>query len=294
MTSRANSRLLVATVVAMGLGLGLTSSAYAQRPGAEVEYVPINELPAGVAVTERLGARVDLDAPMLDQDGKETRLRDLLASELPVLLTFNYSSCPGLCSVQLDRLVEALGAAELRPGTSYRLVTVVLAPEETAARTARTREQYLEKLAAHGAPATAGGWTFLVARPGDGATSVRAIADSVGFGYQKVQGEYAHPAAVIALATDGTVTRYLHGVELVGGDLATTVVRAGMHEPSTAVGYVLSCFHLAPTSHNAVVARDVLRFTALGFVAVLLGLGAFFVVRRHRSSPSPGSGVMPQ
>lgn len=287
MNARAVSRLLVA-----GLLVGLAAPALAQRPSSEVEYVPANEIPAGVVVTEKLGARVDLDAPMLDQDGQETRLRDLVG-ELPVLLTFNYSSCPGLCSVHLNRLVEALGSAELRPGTSYRLVTVVLAPEETFPRAGRTRRQYVDKLAGLGASTADRGWTFLVARPGDGDKSVRAIADSVGFGYQKVQGEYAHPAAVIALATDGTVTRYVHGVELVGADLATTVVKAGMHEPSTAVGYVLACFHLAPTSSNARVARNVMRFTALGFVAVLLGIGAFVLARRHRSSSSIGSGVTP-
>jgi protein SCO1/2 len=289
MTARAFSILLSATLL-----VSLATAAHAQRPGAEVEYVPNNELPAGVVVHEQLGAKVDLDAPMFDQDGKPRTLRSLLGDR-PVLLTFNYSSCPGLCSVHLNRLVEALGAAKLAPGSTYRLVTVVLAPEETAVRTARTRQQYLDKLAKLGAPqATDDGWTFLVARPGDDAKSIRAIADSVGFGYQKVQGQYAHPAAIIALATDGTVTRYVHGVELVGSELATTIIKAGLHEPSTAAGYVLACFHLAPTSHNARVARDVMRFAALGFVTILLGIGGFVLfVRRHRSPPNRPSGVMP-
>jgi protein SCO1/2 len=274
----------------LGLVLGLATEVRAQRPGDQVVYVPENELPAGVVVSERLGARVDLDAPMLDHDGRERTLRGLLGDR-PVLLTFNYSACPGLCSVHLNRLTEALAAAKLVPGATYRLVTVGLAPEETAARAARTRRQYVDKLEAAGVKLAADdGWTFLVARPADGAASVRAIADSVGFGYQKVAGQYAHPAAVIALATDGTVTRYVHGVELVGAELATTVVKAGLAEPSTAAGYVLACFHLAPTTHNAQVARQVLRFTALAFVAILIGVGAVVFFTRRARKPS---GVMP-
>ena len=108
MTARALSIVLVTA----GLLLGLSAPAHAQRPSAEVEYVPDNELPAGVVVTERLGATVDLDAPMIDQDGRPQTLRGLLGdagtkgalAPRPVLLTFNYSSCPGLCSVHLNRL----------------------------------------------------------------------------------------------------------------------------------------------------------------------------------------------
>lgn len=283
-TARALTGLL-----SLGLVAGLATGVHAQRPSDQVVYVPENELPAGVVVSEKLGAKVDLDAPMLDQDGEQRTLRDFLGDR-PVLLTFNYSACPGLCSVHLNRLTDALAAAKLVPGATYRLVTVGLAPEESPERAARTRRQYLDKLGGAGVrPTGDDGWTFLVARPGDGARSIRAIADSVGFGYAKAAGQYAHPAAIIALATDGTVTRYVHGVELIGAELATTVVKAGLAEPSTAAGYVLACFHLAPSSRNALVARDVLRLTALAFVAVLIGVGAFLFSRRHRKP----SGVMP-
>lgn len=287
-----NARALTCLVTA-GLLFGLVAQAHAQRPSEEVEYVPANELPSGVEVHERVGDKVALDTPMLDQDGHPRTLRELL-TDRPVLLTFNYSSCPGLCSVHLNRLVESLASADLAPGGTYRLVTVVLAPEEGAVRTARTRRQYLDKLASAGAAAvTSDGWTFLIARPGDDDRGIRGLADSVGFGYKKVDGQYAHPATVIALATNGTITRYVHGLELTGADLATTVIKAGLAEPGTAVGYVLSCFHLAPRSHNALVARELLRIVAFSFAAVLLGIGVFVFTRRHRSLSSTGSGVMP-
>lgn len=275
-------------LLAIGVLL-VATSAHAQRPSSAVEYVPANEVPAGVEVREQLGAQAALDTRLIDATtGAELAFRDLLGTR-PVLLTFNYSACPGLCSAQLNRLAESLAAGKLVPGTTFRLVTVVLAPDEAPARAARTRGHYLDKLGELGIRPTADGWTFLVARPGDGERGIRALADSVGFGYRKVDGEYAHPATIIALASDGTITRYVHGLELTSADLATTVVKAGLAEPSTATGFVLACFHLAPRSHNALVARSVLRVVAASFVAVLLGIGAFLLARRHRKP----SGVTP-
>lgn len=277
-----------ACLVAAGLVLASLSApapAHAQGLSPEVQYVPDNQLPQGVEVHERTGDVVALDVPMLDQDGKPRTLRDLLAGGKPVLLTFNYSACPGLCSVHLNRLVQALGHAHLSPGSNFRLVTVVLAPEETQLRTQRTRKQYLDKLAEDGAKvATDDGWTFLMARPGDGDKGIKAIADSVGFGYRKVQGLYAHPATVVALAASGTITRYVHGIELTGDDLATTIVKAGLAEPSKAAGYVLTCFHIAPRTRNARIAREIMSIVGFLFAALLaLGL-AFYAWRRRKPS----------
>src|SRR3954464_12394492 len=114
MTARALTLLLSAGLsLALSLPLGgLAAPAYAQQPRPDVEYVPDDEIPQGVEVHERLGAKVALDTPMLDQDGQPHTPRACPRGK-PVLLTFNYSTCPGLCSVQLNRLVEALGSAHL-------------------------------------------------------------------------------------------------------------------------------------------------------------------------------------
>src|SRR5690606_18831949 len=70
-----------------------------------MEPTPV-ELEA-VDVQEKLGAKLPLDAAFVDENGKPVTLADYVGDK-PVILTFNYSSCPMLCSVQLGGLVDTM------------------------------------------------------------------------------------------------------------------------------------------------------------------------------------------
>ncbi len=61
----------------------------------------------------------------------------------PILLTLNYSGCPGLCVAQLDGLVR--GVEELRDvwlGEDFQLVSISIDPRETAGRAKKTKDRY--------------------------------------------------------------------------------------------------------------------------------------------------------
>ena len=118
----------------------------------------------GVDVVERLGQQVPLDAAFRDHTGKDVTLADVVRDELPVLVTFNYSSCPQLCDLQLAGLVKALAAVRLTPGKQFRIATVILAPAEPPERAAKTRRHHVEKLRQLGGDVVGDGWTFLVSR----------------------------------------------------------------------------------------------------------------------------------
>src|SRR5262249_50279301 len=69
-----------------------------------------------VTVDEHLGGRVPLSARFRTQDGALVTLGDVLRGDLPAILTFNYSDCPMLCSVQLNGLTAVLPkVGELAP-----------------------------------------------------------------------------------------------------------------------------------------------------------------------------------
>jgi protein SCO1/2 len=121
--------------------------------GAEVRTASADEpMPVppgvfkGVEVVEKLGAQAPLDARFRDHAGKDVTLADVVRGDLPVLVTFNYSSCPQLCDLQLSGLVNALASVRLVPGKQFRLVTIILAPAETPERAAKTRAHHVEKL----------------------------------------------------------------------------------------------------------------------------------------------------
>lgn len=275
-------------------------------PGDEVPRPPPTYKAGAVNVEEHLGARVPLDARFRALDGgAATTLGEVLRGELPTILTFNYADCPSMCNLQLSGLFAALPAVAergpapvagrepvaFRMGAQFRIVTISLEPGESLERLSKMRDRYLARLPEAQREAARRGWTLLVAEePGD-AASIRRVAEAVGFAYVFVadRGEWAHPAALIFLSTTGTVTRYVHGIEFPPAMLRESIFKAGLAEPSTAVGFLSRCYHYDPAaSDRSGVAVGALRLGAAGFVVLLLaGLGALHFVRRSRArSPS--------
>jgi protein SCO1/2 len=241
----------------------------------------------GVEVVEKLGAQAPLDARFRDHTGKDVTLANVVRGDLPVLVTFNYSSCPQLCDLQLNGLVNALATVRLVPGKQFRLVTVILAPAETPERAAKTRAHHVEKLRSLGGDVGrdggVDGWTFLVSRDGKDEHAIKAVSGAVGFGYRydARQDEYAHPATLVALSASGVVTRYVHGITPVGVDLEQTIVKAGLAEQSASSGFVMSCFHWDPDG-RAAWGRKLMRYGAFSFASVLIAVFAIIWWRRTR------------
>jgi protein SCO1 len=297
-------------------------------PDDTIDAPPATYQGGGVTVDERVGGQVPLDALFRTQDGTLTTLGDALKGGLPAILTFNYSDCPMLCSVQLNGLTAALPAVGapgrhpaastqlggsaggsravasdsgdasvvFRVGAQFRIVTIDLEPGETLDKARAMRERYLARLPEGQRSAARAGWTFLVAAvPGD-AASIRRVADAVGFRYTYVKdrAEWAHPAALILLSAAGVVTRYIYGIEYEPAVLRESIYKAGIAEAATAVGFMLRCYHYDPGANNhARAGITALQIGAAGFALVMFaGLGAAHLSRRaKRLSPAAPNGV---
>jgi protein SCO1/2 len=292
----ASHRSTVALAVTAMLLAAPTRGALAARDEATPDFTtPAPAALEEIRVEERLGAKVPLELRFRDHAGRQRTLGELVRGDLPVILTFNYSDCPMLCSLQLNGFVAALPAMSLRAGAQFRIVTVVLDPQEEPTRAAETREAYLGKLDAGQAGLRASaerddGWTFLVAdRPGDGA-AIRRLAESVGFGYRYVteRGEWAHPATLVFLSASGMVTRYVHGIQYEQGVLDVSVMKAGIAEPSAAAGFLQRCFHYNPDANSQVAAGvSLMRYGAAAFASLVVGglILAHLLRRSGRSLP---------
>ncbi len=280
---------LLVTCLAMIAGVAEVRAAptVPGRAAGESELAPVPpSLVAAVKVEEKPLAVVPKATRFRTLDGAVTTLGEVLAGDLPTLLTFNYSSCPSLCSMQLNGLVKALAGSSYRVGRQVRVVTIGLAPDESPADAARQRERYLAKLRELGAEVESSGWVFLLAEHPDKDLSVRAVADAVGVGYQFIptQREYAHPAVTVALSSQGAVTRYVHGVEPNPIELDETIRRAGLAEPSTSTGFVMACLHWDAAANSQRWGGTVLRIAALVFLA-LGALAVGVLVARNRRGP---------
>jgi protein SCO1/2 len=253
---------------------------------------------AAVKVDEQVGAQVPLDLEFEDQSGKTVHLKDLVDGQVPVILTFNYSSCPMLCSLMLDGLTNVLPQiAPMAAGELFKIITIVIDPSEPLDRTQKTRDRYLDKLQNLKddlrKPAEEGGWTFLHAAKDGDDSAIQAVADAVGVRYHKVElpgggtsvtgVQYAHPAVLVFLSPSGKVTRYVHGAQFDPDDIETSVARAAASEPSGAAGFVTRCFHYDPGAHSYTrTGLVVMKLTAAVFASMVFGgLVLAHLIRRN-------------
>lgn len=247
----------------------------------------------GVTVDERLGAKLPLDARFRTADGALVTLGEVLAfagNTMPTILTFNYSNCPMLCNLQLGGLQAALPAltqsiagARFIAGSQFRIVTIDLDPTETPDHAVKMRDKYVAKLPEAQRAATQAGWTFLVAAtPGDD-SQIRRVADAAGFSYAYIpeRAEWAHPAALMFLATTGVITRYVYGIEFSDAVMRESLFKAGLSEPASAVGFMNRCYHYDPDANSHARAGILaLRIGAGGFLVVLVSVFALWHVLR--------------
>lgn len=259
----------------------------------------------GVTVDEQTGSVIPLDAEFRTSDGALVTLREALRAgdELPTIITFNYSDCPMLCSLQLNGLSAVLPALATKVdwqhtgkqvgfaiGQQFRILSIDLEPKESLEKLAKMKARYIARLPEAQRELATKGWTFLAAaKPGDD-TQIRRVAESVGFKYVYIpeRAEWAHPAALIFLSTKGVVTRYVYGIEFPADVMRESIVKAGLAEMSSAIGFMNRCYHFDPDAKNHSRAGVfALRLGAAGFVALLvIGFGAFYMRRRREPGES--------
>lgn len=239
-----------------------------------------------VDIVEQLGATLPTDLQFITAEGETMRLQQLLSSAHPVLLTFNYSDCPMLCSLQLNGFVDGLRQVERRLGKDFTVLTVSLDPQQDAQRLqemkARYLAQYLGKEAdALTQDAAQRGWHFV---RGDRA-SIAALARAVGFSYtyNEARDEYLHPAAVMMINPSGHIARYLYGIEYHPRTLSLSIVEVSEGKVGGSMDrLLLYCFHYDESEGRyAPMAMNIMRLGG-GLTALTLG-GVLAVFWRRES-----------
>jgi protein SCO1/2 len=246
--------------------------------GAVQRQDPLPKELEGVGVTEKLGARLPLDLEFVDETGQTIRLASFFAKGRPVMLTLNYYSCPMLCTLMLNGLIDGLRELKWTPGKEFEVVTLSINPLETPTLARLKKQTYMEY---YERPGAAAGWHFLTGRERD----IRQLADAVGFGYAWVEArrEYAHPAAIMLASPDGRVVRYLYGVMYEPKDLRLAIAEAGEGKVgSTAEQILLFCFHYdAEEGRYVIAASNLMRAGGLATAAIF---GSWLFVWWRRST----------
>jgi protein SCO1/2 len=278
--------LLRSLRLALVAALLSVSGAAQAAPELADRMEPLPKQLTGVDVKEELGKTPGLALGFTDEQGRSVMLKDYVDGTVPVIVTFNYSNCPMLCSLQLNGVVEGLKKLSFTAGKEFRIVTISIDPAETAETARRTKARYL---AQYGRPEAGAGWHFLHGSE----NNVRAAAKALGFSYTYVESrqEYAHPAAIALLSPQGMIARYLYGLEYPEQTLRLGLVEASQGKIGSSVDrLLLYCFHYdSSEGRYAPAARNLMRLGGGASVLALAGLVGVLVHRERKRSRSRGN-----
>lgn len=225
-----------------------------------------------INVDEHLGRKIPMDLVFTSDDGRQVTLGEFFNHGKPVVLTLGYYECPMLCNLVFNGLSSAVSKLDWTPGDEFRMVTVGIDPSETHELAYAKKVNYLNEL---GKPVEESSWTFMVGEE----DQIQKLAEAVGFRYfyDAERDEYAHPAVVMLLAEDGTISRYLYGIDFKRQDLRLGLLEASEGKIGSTVDRILLfCFHYDPDSEGYVVfAGNVMK---LGGALAALVLGLFLAV----------------
>jgi protein SCO1 len=222
---------------------------------------------ADLSFRQHPGSKLPLDAMFVDEAGHPVRLGDFFAGR-PVILVLDYLRCRTLCGLVLGNLAKTLDHVPLTAGRDFKVVAASIDPSETPDDSRAARVRYL---AGNAAPGT--GWHFLTGRK----DALERLADAVGFPYREdaATHQFAHPAGLTVAAPDGTIARYVLGIDYVPLDLRLALTEAGKGVISSPVAnLLLLCYHYNPSNGRydlpiANTMRIAGGLTLLGIIAMI-------------------------
>ncbi|WP_152047081.1 thioredoxin domain-containing protein [Aureimonas psammosilenae] len=220
------------------------------------------------------GARLSLDA-RLSENGRNTTLGSLLRQYPASLLVFADYTCKSVCGAELSIAAASLASPELAD-VNAGLLVVGLDPKDDAGDAARMRGETLGGTS----PDLQAKAHFLQS---DAATIAQLTSEAgYGYRYDAAEDQFAHPAALLVLRSDGQVGRALAGLSLMPETLRRALVETGDGRIGTLLERVaLRCYAFDPaTGLYTADIKAILRIAALGTVLALAGLVLLLLRRR--------------
>lgn len=275
------------TVLPLLFGL-VTLSALCASSGVAMADQSVPAELRGIEIEERLGQKVPLDTALVDQTGAQVKLADYFATGRPVILVLNYYSCPTLCSLVLNGLVDGMRKLEFSVGKEYQVVSVSIDPREKPELAKSKRAAYFTSLGAERTQGlTDAGWPFLTGPE----SATAAIASAVGFHYRydAATNQYAHAAGIFVLTPDGRVSRVLYGIQFSARDLRLALVEASQGGIGSPVDrLLLFCYHYDPqTRRYGLTPMGLMRVSGV-LTVVVLGMYLLSAWRRERRASVSG------
>jgi protein SCO1/2 len=229
-----------------------------------------------VGVSESLDSKLPLDQTFVDHTGKIVKLGDYVDGVHPTVLVFAYHSCPTLCSLVQNGVVEAMKGVDWNVGDQYNAITISIDPRDTPSDANAKRTALIGQ---YGRPVTDKGWAFLTGKE----PAIEEVTKYAGWHYfwDDRQKQYAHPGAIVLLKPNGRIARYLYGIEFNPKDLRLGLLEASEGKSiSTFDRALLYCYQYdGHTRKYSLVATRVMR---IGGGITVVALAGFLTMMWRR------------
>jgi len=270
----------IAICVLSFLTIGMYSISWAQNNGNNdstlleqtKQLVTVKSDDNALWIEEKTGQYLPLDLEFKDEEGRTIRLAEII--DRPTIFLPIYFYCPNICSKNLANLAIALGNLSFLPGKEYRVIALSFNEAENYEDAARAKKNYLKII---GEEFPSDGWRFLTGNQ----KNIKTAMDAVGFRFKKVDDEtFIHPAALMTIAKDGKIIRYVYG-SFLAGDIDMGLSDAASGNPSMSVKRLLAfCFNYDPYKNSSLFQR--VKIGVMLFFGIVLTF-VFIYFKRKRT-----------
>ena len=265
-----NAKLILTTLTLVALILILQSSIHA--------HVEQQKDQPGIGIDEKLGQIIPLDLTFRDEKGQEVSLRQLIHA--PTILAQVYFSCPDVCSFLLYNLARVLNQLPSEPGKEYLVLAISFDETEKPALALQKKRMYLKMIEK---PFPEEAWKFLTGEK----ENIQKLTDAMGFHFKREGKNFLHPVSLVILSSDGKITRYMHGTDLLPFDLKMALLEASEGRTGPTISKVLRfCFSYDPKGRKYVF--NTLKVTGIVTLAFALSFILFLVLKGKKSQPKEG------
>jgi len=242
--------------------LGIFLSLFSFGTQATEEWV--GDISHQVGFEQHLAQSVSGQIRFRDDHSRDVFLGDYYGSR-PIILVFTYYECSNLCSTVIGNLVQRLSTASIPASVRPEILVISVDPLDTPEVAARKKRTYLGDRGAD-----ADHWHFLTG----GEAAIRLAAQDTGlrYVYDGATHQYAHPAGMVLLTSEGQIAGYLLGFGFTSSQLTGALDDAAEHRIASALERVLFvCFHYSPLTgpHSATILAALRLLSAVGLLSVL-------------------------
>jgi len=220
-----------------------------------------------VGIDENLEGFIPLNLKFTDENGAEITLKDVIKK--PLILSFVYYKCPGICSPLLTQLASTVTSSDLKPGEDFQVITISMDETESYKDAAEKKISILslsEKEVPHDS------WMFLTGTK----ENIKTLADAAGYKFKRNGKDFLHTGTFIFVSREGKICRYLYpdysrkgGFSILPFDFKMAVIETSNGKAvKTMAKLIQYCFSYDPKGRTYVL--NITRIFGAGIVLFML------------------------